>query len=129
MTRRLGIDPSDPAVQSDFETLRKVGQPESPPPPIQVGEEAATVILWAFAFAFGVAGVLAWKAPAIVFFWPLGLGGAGAALILVARTLGDAPQWATLAVIAVVGSLIIGVLGLLTIEDARRDLNSLLGVL
>jgi hypothetical protein len=99
------------------------------PAPVNVENIVATAV-WALALACGVAGVLAWQAPAIVFFWPLGLGGAGASLILVARTLGEPPQWSLLASLAVVGSLILGGLGLLAIEDARSDLTNLLfGVL
>jgi Protein of unknown function (DUF2510) len=83
-------------------------------------------LVWALSLAFGVAAALAWDAPVIAYYWPLGLGGAGLALAVVAYTQDKRMPW--FAVIAVVASLIgiaLGVAGHAQVEDARESLEFL----
>jgi len=84
----------------------------------------ATAVVWALALAFGIAGAAGWEAPTIAFYWPLGLGAAGVALSLLARSMeGETPWWAIIAVIASVAALIIGIEGLNQINDLREGLE------
>jgi len=81
-------------------------------------------ILWALALALGVAGVLAWDAPVIAYYWPMGLGGAGVAVSLAARQLqGKTPWWAIIAVLTSVAALVIGVQGQSDLNDSRSSLE------
>jgi hypothetical protein len=94
-----------------------------PPPPADGGESRQTLI-WALALAFGVAGALAWDAPAIAYFWPLGLGGAGLALSIVAYSKDkERPWFANIAIVASLIAIAIGIAGHSQIEDARETLN------
>jgi hypothetical protein len=92
-------------------------------PPARVETDAKT-ILWGLALALGVAGVLGWDAPVIAYYWPMGLGGAGIAVSLVARQLrGKTPGWAILAVLASVAALVIGLQGQSDLNDSRSNLE------
>jgi hypothetical protein len=87
-------------------------------------ENSTPVLLWGLSLAFGVAGALAWDAPAIAYFWPLGLGGAGIALAIVGYSKGsEVPWFAVVAVIASIVAILLGVSGHSQLEDARNSLN------
>jgi Protein of unknown function (DUF2510) len=87
--------------------------------------ELAAMIIWALSLGFGVAGVLAWDAPALAYYWPLGFGGAGVALALIgyATNRSEVPLWALIALLASIGSIAIGVAGHSQLEDARTELD------
>jgi hypothetical protein len=92
-------------------------------PPLREQTDTKT-IMWALALAFGVAGVLAWDAPVIAYYWPMGLGGAGVAVSLAARQIqGKTPWWAMIAVVASVAALAIGVQGQSDLNDSRSNLE------
>jgi Protein of unknown function (DUF2510) len=89
-------------------------------------ENSTPALIWGLSLAFGVAGALAWDAPAIAYFWPLGLGGAGMALAIVGYSKGsEVPWFAVIAVIASIVAILLGVSGHSQLEDARNSLNEL----
>lgn len=112
------------------ERLERLGGAEPTPDetqPAPDAESAAKAILWALSLACGVAGCLAYGAPAIFYVWPLGLGGASLALAIVAyQAEGEGPWFAGIALIAGLVSLSFGITGYNDIEEARREFERLL---
>jgi hypothetical protein len=89
-------------------------------------EAAMNNIIWAISLAFGVAGVLAWEAPVVDYFWPLGLGGAGLSCAIVAYRKDQRTPWfGTVAVIASVIGIIMGIHGVSQLNDVRDSLSML----
>lgn len=87
-------------------------------------EPMTKTILWAMSLATGVAGCLAWGAPVLAYYWPLGLGGASIALAIAAWELrGKVPWYGAIAVIAALVAIAIGISGYGDVEDARRALD------
>jgi Protein of unknown function (DUF2510) len=116
-------DPADAKTMRFWDGTRWTEQ--RAPTPAE-DENGATTAVWALALACGVAGALAWDAPAIAYFWPLGFGGAGLSAALVARRMkGDTPWWAIVAVIASIVGLVVGGSGHQQLDDVRGQLNNL----
>jgi hypothetical protein len=117
---------------NDAKTLRfwdgEAWTDQRAPLPKELDSDDVTTAVWALSLACGVAGALAWDAPVLAFYWPLGLGAAGIATALVARRMaGPTPWWAVIAVIASIIAVIIGGDGRQQLDDARNQLNSLGG--
>lgn len=89
-------------------------------------EPIAKTVVWALSLGFGVAGVLAWEAPVIAFYWPLGLGGGSLALAVAASGLrGPTPWFGRVAVVVAVIALLMGLSGMSDLQEAREGLDSL----
>jgi hypothetical protein len=75
--------------------------------------------------AFGLAGVGAWDAPIIAYYWPLGFGAASLGLAIAAGTAseGKTPWFAFVAVLAALGALAMGFDGHSQMQDVRDGLN------
>jgi len=110
----LGLDPDDPEIRRNIEAL---SAPTQEPP-----QAENSIVLWALALAFGAAGAVAWKAPVIAFFWPLGMGVASLTLALVAKPLGRPPSWAIIAVLLGFVAVGLGLAGMVALDDARNGL-------
>jgi sterol desaturase/sphingolipid hydroxylase (fatty acid hydroxylase superfamily) len=116
---RLGLPADDPAIQADLQQLAR-----RPAPPSSDIEPMFKTLLWALSLAAGTAGALAWAAPVVAFFWPLGFGGASIALAMAAWELrGPTPWYGWVAVVAGLFALAIGIVGYLEIEDVRTGLD------
>jgi uncharacterized protein DUF2510 len=89
-------------------------------------EPLAKTILWAMSLGFGIAGILAWDAPVLAYFWPLGFGGASVALAVAAHRLkGETPWFATIALIAGLVAIGLGIAGYSEVQDARSAFDEL----
>ncbi len=95
------------------------------------GSEAGTPkeTLWALSLGFGVAGGLpaAVGMPVLGFYFPLGLGGAGAALAIAAFTSGrgGSPWYAWVAIVASLLAIVSGADGLQQFNDSSSALSDL----